>query len=301
MSSLRILLTFLTSFTFFYSREATCLVLNHFDKPIPNVNQSLIDNFNDYSFNFDSSISDLFDKIDEYPNPASQHMVTIKELGETYGVNYVLINRINHLQERIIMDAMLFSSRSGGLIHRRKVNVTEYDNGQINELNLWIGSTLSQIEKEWKLNRESILFLDPSDITYDKTPMGAAMRSLILPGWGQAYSGNLLSAGIWASIEASLAVAFFLSYGNYDLSAKSFLNNLNIYDASDDEKEIANHRFLAEKDWDDHVFYSRLAIALAGTTVTGWISNSIHAWIFGPRPYTNIYQKGIPKSKSFSG
>ena len=29
------------------------------------------------------------------------------------------------------MDAMLFSSRSGGLIHRRKVNVTEYDNGQI--------------------------------------------------------------------------------------------------------------------------------------------------------------------------
>tara|TARA_B100000214_G_scaffold286811_1_gene216441 strand:- start:5168 stop:6001 length:834 start_codon:yes stop_codon:yes gene_type:complete len=277
------------------------LVLNHFDKPIPNVNQSLIDNFNDYSFNFDSSISDLFDKIDEYPNPASQHMVTIKELGETYGVNYVLINRINHLRERIIMDAMLFSSRSGGLIHRRKVNVTEYDNGQINELNLWIGSTLSQIEKEWKSNRESILFLDPSDITYDKTPMGAAMRSLILPGWGQAYSGNLLSAGIWASIEASLAVAFFLSYGNYDLSAKSFLNNLNLYDASDDEKEIANHRSLAEKDWDDHVFYSRLAIALAGTTVTGWISNSIHAWIFGPRPYTNIYQKGIPKSKSFSG
>ena len=42
--------------------------------------------------------------------------------------------------------------------------------------------------------------------------------------------------------------------------------------------------------------YSKLAIALAGSTITGWVSNSVHAWVFGPRTYTNIYQKGLPQT-----
>jgi hypothetical protein len=182
------------------------------------------------------------------------------------------------------------------LIHRRKINLKNYNNGLVNELSLWVGKTKNQIQKEWEKERESILFLNPEEISYDKTPMGAALRSLAIPGWGQAYSGNSLSAGLWAAIELSLSLAFISSYNNYDSSAKSYLENIKLYDATDDEKEIATYRASAEQDWDDHVLYSKLAIALAGTTLTGWVSNSIHAWIFGPRPHTNIYQKGIPHS-----
>ena len=69
----------------------------------------------------------------------------------------------------------------------------------------------------------------------------------------------------------------------------------------DDEKEVSSYRGAAEKDWDDHVMYSKLAIALGATAVTGWVTNSIHAWVFGPRPYTNIYQKGISGSTIPSG
>jgi len=74
------------------------------------------------------------------------------------------------------------------------------------------------------------------------------------------------------------------------------LENVKLYDATDDEKEVAAYRASAEKDWNDHVLYSKLAITLAGTTFTGWVSNSIHAWVFGPRPYTNIYQKGTSQA-----
>ena len=287
---------FFSNLVFAFDQEATYLVLNHFDEPLPDIDQSLIDNFNNASFNFDESVNLLFDDIDSDNNPASKYMDQIKELGTTHHVNYILLNKIKHNNDRIIMEGLLFNTRSGGLVHRRKINVKDYNNGSVNEISLWVGEIRNKIQKQWEEARESIMFLNPEEISYDKTPMGAALRSLAIPGWGQAYSGNSLSAGLWAALELSLSLAFISSYTNYDISAKSYLQNLKLYNATDDEKEVSAYRASAEKDWDDHVMYSKLAIALAGSTITGWVSNSVHAWVFGPRPYTNIYQKGLPQT-----
>ena len=287
---------FFSNLVFAFDQEATYLVLNHFDEPLPDIDQSLIDNFNNASFNFHESVNLLFDDIDSDNNPASKYMDQIKELGTIHHVNYILLNKIKHIDDRIIMEGLLFNTRSGGLLHRRKINVKDYNNGSVNEISLWIGERRNKIQKQWEEARESIMFLNPEEISYDKTPMGAALRSLAIPGWGQAYSGNSLSAGLWAALELSLSLAFISSYTNYDTSAKSYLQNRKLYNATDDEKEVSAYRASAEKDWDDHVMYSKLAIALAGSTITGWVSNSVHAWVFGPRPYTNIYQKGLPQT-----
>ena len=287
---------FFSNLVFAFDQEATYLVLNHFDKPLPDIDQSLIDNFNNSSFNFDESVNLLFDDIDSDKNPASKYMDQIKELGTIHHVNYILLNKIKHSNDRIIMEGLLFNTRSGGLVHRRKINVKDYNNGSVNEMSLWVGEIRNKIQKQWEEARESIMFLNPEEISYDKTPMGAALRSLAIPGWGQAYSGNSLSAGLWAALELSLSLAFISSYTNYDTSAKSYLQNRKLYNATDDEKEVSAYRASAEKDWDDHVMYSKLAIVLAGSTITGWVSNSVHAWVFGPRPYTNIYQKGLSQT-----
>ena len=271
--------------------ESTFLVLNHFDKFLPNADSSLIENFSNSTFEFDSTFHILFEDIDNHANPASSHMVTIKELGEKYQVNYILFNRIEHIDDRFILNGLLFNTRSGGLIHRRKIDLKQYLNGQINELNMWVGNTVGQVEKNWENNRKSILFSNPEEINYEKTPRGAAIRSLAAPGWGQAYSGKKVSAGLWASTESSLSLAAIISFLNYDKAAKSFLKNSKLYDETNDEKEISDYRTAAENDWNDHKKYSQLAIVFAAATGTGWIANSIHAWIVGPRPYTNIYQQ----------
>ena len=301
MKELFVYFIFFSNFVFAFDQEATYLVLNHFDKPLPDIDQSLIDNFNNSSFNFDESVNLLFDDIDSDKNPASKYMDQIKELGTIHHVNYILLNKIKHNNDRIIMEGLLFNTRSGGLIHRRKINVKDYNNGSVNEISLWVGEIRNKIQKQCEEARESIMFLNPEEIAYDKTPMGAALRSLAIPGWGQAYSGNSLSAGLWAALELSLSLAFIASYTNYDTSAKSFLQNMKLYNATDDEKKVSAYRASAEKDWDDHVIYSKLAIALAGSTITGWVSNSVHAWVFGPRPYTNIYQKGLPQTAVTKG
>ena len=281
--------------------EPTFLVLNHFDKFLPNADSSLIENFSNSTFEFDSTFQILFEDIDNHENPAASHMVTIKELGEKYQVNYILFNRIEHINDRFILNGLLFNTRSGGLIHRRKIDLKQYLNGQINELNMWVGNTVGQVEKNWENNRKSILFSDPEEINYQKTPRGAAIRSLAAPGWGQAYSGKKISAGLWASTESSLSIAAIISFLNYDKAAKSFKKNSKLYHGTNDEKEVANYRTAAENDWNDHVTFSALAIAFAGATGTGWVANSIHAWIVGPRAYKNLYQKWDPKSPNKTG
>ena len=281
--------------------EPTFLVLNHFDKFLPNADSSLIENFSNSTFEFDSTFQILFEDIDNHENPAASHMVTIKELGEKYQVNYILFNRIEHINDRFILNGLLFNTRSGGLIHRRKIDLKQYLNGQINELNMWVGNTVGQVEKNWENNRKSILFSDPEEINYQKTPRGAAIRSLAAPGWGQAYSGKKISAGLWASTESSLSIVAIISFLNYDKAAKSFKKNSKLYHGTNDEKEVANYRTAAENDWNDHVTFSALAIAFAGATGTGWVANSVHAWIVGPRAYKNLYQKWDPKSPNKTG
>ncbi len=127
------------------------------------------------------------------------------------------------------------------------------------------------------------------------------MRSLVAPGWGQVYSGKKVSARVWAGTESALSLAVLISFLKYDGAVKSYLANLTLYNDTDDEKEVADYRAKAESDWDDHVKFSQLAIAFAGATGTGWVANSIHAWIVGPRAYKNLYQKWDPKSPNTTG
>ena len=281
--------------------EPTFLVLNHFDKYLPNADSSLIENFTNSTFEFDSTFHILFEDIDNHENPASSYMNTIKELGTKHKVNFILFNQIKHVNDRFMLEGQLFNTRSGGLIYRRKIDLTNYLNGQINELRMWVGNVTGSVNDEWQKNRESILFLGSEDIEHKKTPMGAAMRSLVAPGWGQVYSDKKVSAGVWAGTESTLSLVAIISFLNYDKAAKSFKNNSKLYRETNDEKDVANYRAAAENDWNDHVKFSALAIAFAGATGTGWVANSIHAWIVGPRAYKNLYQKWDPKSPNTTG
>ena len=275
--------------------------MNHFDKYLPNAESSLIENFSNSTFEFDSTFHILFEDIDNHENPASSYMNAIKELGEKHKVNFILFNQIKHVNDRFMLEGQLFNTRSGGLIYRRKIDLTNYINGQINELRMWVGNVTGSVNDEWQKNRESILFRGSEDIEHKKTPMGAAMRSLVAPGWGQVYSDKKVSAGVWAGTESSLSLAAIISFLNYNKAAKSFKKNSKLYHGTNNEKEVADYRAAAENDWNDHVTFSALAIAFAGATGTGWVANSIHAWIVGPRAYKNLYQKWDPKSPNTTG
>ena len=48
-----------------FDQDPTYLVLNRFDRPIPEIDQSLIDNFSQSSFDFNSSVDEITHDIEE--------------------------------------------------------------------------------------------------------------------------------------------------------------------------------------------------------------------------------------------
>lgn len=292
MFSIRIsLLTLILGSVFGANLSPTFLVLNQFEKEISDVDSTLTREFQGSTLNFVNPDSQFTIDLDQFENPAAIQMKYIKELGEFHDVNYILYNHISFQNTRMVLEGQMFSTRSGGLIHRRIIDLTNYLGGQRNELNLWMGQMLGMMQSEWEERRKSVLYLPSDEFVREKSPAAAALRSLAVPGWGQAYGGNKVSAFSWAGTETSLGLAILVSYLNYDKAAKSYLSNINKYNASDDVAEVASIRSDAETDWDNHVKFNNLMIGFAGATSAGWLANSLHAWLVFPRPHKNIYQK----------
>ncbi len=270
--------------------QSIFLILNQYNDTSRHIDSSLNANFKGTIFQFTEPIQELIVDLEAEQYPAAARMGLVKRIGLEHKVEYIVNNQIKNNNNRLFLEGRVFSTRSGGLVLRRKVDLMNYQDGDFNELNLWVGQIIDLVYPGWIENREQILFLDPSDITYEKTPMGAALRSLFVPGWGQAYSGKKLSSVFWAGLELSLSTAIIFSYIGYDNAAKNFLQYKKQYDETDDVKEIANFRNLASEEHANHIKYNKLIISFAAATGTTWIANSVHAWIVGPRPSLKIYR-----------
>ena len=270
--------------------QSIFLILNQYNDTSRHIDSSLNANFKGTFFQFTEPIQELIVDLEAEQYPAAARMGLVKRIGLEHKVEYIVNNQIKNNNNRLFLEGRVFSTRSGGLVLRRKVDLMNYQDGDFNELNLWVGQIIDLVYPGWIENREQILFLDPSDITYEKTPMGAALRSLFVPGWGQAYSGKKLSSVFWAGLELSLSTAIILSYIGYDNAAKNFLQYKKQYDETDDVKEITNFRNLASEEHANHIKYNKLIISFAAATGTTWIANSVHAWIVGPRPSLKIYR-----------
>jgi hypothetical protein len=267
------------------------LILNEFETPNSNINQVLIENFDYLDLQFDDITVQYFEENNHPIDFIFLNMDRIKELGTLYGVNYVLFNKIIQIDSMLNLESRLYHTRSGGLINQRKIDLIDYFDGQENELKLWIGELTGGIKPEWQNKRNSILFLNADEIIYKKTPSKSALRSLLIPGWGQLYSDEKLYAVLWFGTELSLGLFSYVFFSNYQNSRNNYLLNQKLYTHSNDEKEVGNYRSLAEKDWDNHKTYSELTILFVKVIGVGWITNTLHAWIVGPRPKTKIHRK----------
>ena len=270
--------------------SSTYLIINEFANPQLNINQEIKENFQFLDIQFDNIKLNNFEKEDHLKENFF-NMDKIKELGLLYNVNYVLINKVNEMDGRINLEGYLYNVESGGLIDFKKIDLIKYKNGGINELNIWIGELTGGIKNKWIDNRNSILFPNPNEITYKKTPMKSALRSFLVPGWGQFYSKKKLYAFLWFGAELSFTIVSYLSFRNYQQSRNNYLFNLNLYNNSNDEREVANYRSLAEENWDNHKISSEMTVFFAKVVGVGWMTNIIHAWIVGPRPHYEIYKK----------
>ena len=268
------------------------LIFNEFDSKIIDQEKLELSNFfPTKDFIIGDDVKPFSSSVDSMNNPASGRMSIIRELGNDLDIDYVLFHKINKDSNRFYLEGQMFRTESGGMIHRRIVDITNYYKGHINELKLWVGDVFNEIDKEWVEYRKMVLFQNPEDIIQEKTPEGAMARSLMVPGWGQFYSDKPTSGKIWAGIEASLITAIIASYIGYNNSVKGFKSNTSLYESSSEQIEFTEYRNQVDIEWKKHKDYNSAMIYSAITAGSLWVLNGIHAYIVGPRPKKDIIQK----------
>ena len=287
-----ILIFFLLDLVCGDSNVPSILIFNEFgSKVIDQEKLELSNFFPTKDFIIGDDVKPFSSSVDSMSNPASGRMSIIRKLGKDLDIDYVLFHKINKDSNRFYLEGQMFRTESGGMIHRRIVDITNYYKGHINELKLWVGDVFNEIDKEWVEYRKMVLFQNPEDIIQKKTPEGAMIRSLMVPGWGQFYSDKPTSGKVWAGIEASLITTILVSYIGYNNSVKGFKSNTSLYEGSSEQIEFTEYRDQVDIEWKKHKDYNSAMIYSAITAGTLWALNGVHAYIVGPRPKKDIIQK----------
>ena len=287
-----ILIFFLLDIVYGDSNVPSILIFNEFDSKVIDQEKLELSNFfPTKDFIIGDDVKPFSSSVDSMSNPASGRMSIIRKLGKDLDIDYVLFHKINKDSNRFYLEGQMFRTKSGGMIHRRIVDITNYYKGHINELKLWVGDVFNEIDKEWVEYRKMVLFQNPEDIIQEKTPEGAMIRSLMVPGWGQFYSDKPTSGKVWAGIEASLITTILVSYIGYNNSVKEFKSNTSLYEGSSEQIEFTEYRNQVDIEWKKHKDYNSAMIYSAITAGTLWALNGVHAYIVGPRPKKDIIQK----------
>ena len=115
----------------------------------------------------------------------------------------------------------------------------------------------------------------------------AAMRSMILPGWGQFYKGErskgLVLIGLWSGLAASTVVAHFRRASTQD----AYL--------AEQDRTLIQDRFDTFNTW--HKIRNNLFLAVVGV----WAYSYLDALIFRKQPTSNFAQmRGLQVNPTFS-
>ena len=274
------------------------LIFNKYDEKL--IDKSVANHFPSKNFIQGKNINPFLGSLDSLKNPASGRMFLVRDLGFDFDADFVLFHQISGDSNRFTLEGQMFNTKSGGLIKRRIVDITNYYKGQVNELKLWIGDVFREVDKEWVRQRKMVLYNEPSQIIQDKTPEGAMARSLLLPGWGQFYSDANGSGIVFSGLESVLLTSVLVSYLNYNKSVQEFKKYSKLYEESSEQIEFDQYRDLSNDEWLRHKKYNSALIYTSIASGSLWLINGVHAYIVGPRPKKDIIQKwdkAIPKEK----
>lgn len=116
-----------------------------------------------------------------------------------------------------------------------------------------------------------------ADAVVLKSRSGAAFRSLVVPGWGQAYNGDVVTGLLVGTAVGGLAVATAATAG------VSLCQGYVVYPAIEQtaDRNAAQTAELAVSTRERANTLLTAAAVLGGATVVAWGANVVEAWVSG--------------------
>ena len=206
------------------------------------------------------------------------------EVGAMLGVQFMINGAIGKLGDTYTIDAKMFEVATGAAAKTKNTTYIGKVDGLITEIEIlaWEMMGLETPKSLINKRRSSAgTVVDASE--KQKTRIGAAFRSLVLPGWGQFYSNRTMMGWSFLGGEAIIGALAFSSYSAYSKANSDLVSFNEQYKNASDPLQIADLRaktLQAESDQISSNDQMTMMIYAAGGI---WAINVVHAMLTGPK------------------
>ena len=161
------------------------------------------------------------------------------EVGALLGVKYMINGAIGKLGETFTIDAKMFEVATGAAARTKNATYTGNIDAQLTEIEIQAWEMMGlKAPKSLLAKRQGTLVTQSEK---PKTKFGAALRSALVPGLGQAWTTDYASipnkAWYFLGGEAALGIFALVTYNSYyssnDKAVKSHQDYINAFDVQD--------------------------------------------------------------------
>jgi len=204
------------------------------------------------------------------------------EVGALLGCQYMINGAIGKIGSSYTIDVKNVSVESGATENSQSATYAGPKDGLIIEIEIlaWQLMNLDPpealIEKQKKGAQVYVGGEKP------KSQMGALMRSLVLPGFGQLYSGRKISGFSFLLLEAGMIGMAAKSNSDYASFQTEYDTQLANYNAATVPADIADYKALVNQARNDMMTSNNQLNLFIYASAGLWAINAIHAFLTGP-------------------
>ena len=208
------------------------------------------------------------------------------EVGAMLGVQFMISGALGKLGETYTIDAKMFEVATGAA--EKTINTTYAGkvDGLIIEIEILAWEMMGLKPPNSLLRKRKGGMAQEGRASGGKSRFGALIRSTLVPGWGQFYSGRSLSGWSFLGGELSLLGLGYMSYSTYQTAFDDVNSLYTQYQAATSPSDIrslkeksmaAENEMNSSNDQLSMMFQAAAAVHLA---------NIVHAFILGPKNST---------------
>jgi TolB-like protein len=205
------------------------------------------------------------------------------EVGAMLGVEFMISGAIGKLGNAYTIDAKMFSVSTGAAESMKSITYAGAVEGLIIEIEILAWDILGlDPPRALKKKRNQGIPDYSAAAVKAKSKTGALMRSMVLPGFGQLYSGRKISGFSFLLLEAGMIGMAAKSNSDYASFQTEYDTQLANYNAATVPADIASYKALVDQARTDMTGANdqlTLFFAAAGGI---WLINAIHAFLTGP-------------------
>ena len=205
------------------------------------------------------------------------------EVGAMLGVEFMISGAIGKLGNAYTIDAKMFSVSTGAAESMKSITYSGAVEGLIIEIEILAWDILGlDPPRALKKKRNQGIPDYSAAAVKAKSKTGALMRSMVLPGFGQLYSGRKISGFSFLLLEAGIIGMAAKSNSDYASFQTEYDTQLANYNAATVPADIASFKALVDQARTDMTGANDQLTLFSAAAGGLWLINAIHAFLTGP-------------------